>query len=186
MDIQNILNKWLIRCDFNNLILPMWSEEHRHYHSLSHLNDLLIMINNDKDNYTEKDYEKLILVSIFHDIIYDPKSLTNEEDSANFFINCCIDKMNPDILHIKEMILDTKSHKPKSKLSKCFIKYDMNIVERDFDKLLEWEEGIAKEYSFYSNYKNKRLDFLESLLDKYPNNTENLLKLIDWVKNNYD
>ena len=29
-----------------------------------------------------------------------------------------------------------------------------------------------------------RLKFLESLLDKYTHNTENLLKLVDWVKNN--
>lgn len=34
-------------------------------------------------------------------------------------------------------------------------------------------------------YKMGRLQFLENLLDKYPNNTENLLKLIDWIKTNY-
>ena len=37
----------------------------------------------------------------------------------------------------------------------------------------------------YSYYKEKRLLFLESLIDKYPNNIDNLLKLIDFVKNNY-
>jgi hypothetical protein len=62
----------------------------------------------------------------------------------------------------------------------------MNIVERDFDQLLEWENGISEEYKGYGDlYKEGRLKFLESLLDKYPNNTENLLKLVDWVKNNY-
>ena len=33
-------------------------------------------------------------------------------------------------------------------------------------------------------YKEGRVKFLESLLDKYTHNTENLLKLIDWVKKN--
>jgi len=62
----------------------------------------------------------------------------------------------------------------------------MSIVESDFDKLLEWEIGINEEYKVYgAEYKIGRLQFLEGLLDKYTHNTENLLKLIDWVKTNY-
>ncbi len=63
----------------------------------------------------------------------------------------------------------------------------MSIVERDFDQLLEWERGISEEFSVYpkEQYKEGRLKFLESLMDNYPNNTENLLKLVDWVKTNY-
>ena len=57
---------------------------------------------------------------------------------------------------------------------------------QDFDQLLEWENGIHEEYKAYGEaYKEGRLKFLESLLDKYPHNTENLLKLVDWVKTNY-
>ena len=70
--------------------------------------------------------------------------------------------------------------------SEEFNQLDMSIVERDFNKLLEWENGIHEEYKAYGDmYKMGRLQFLESLLDKYPHNTENLLKLIDWVKTNY-
>jgi hypothetical protein len=62
----------------------------------------------------------------------------------------------------------------------------MNIVERDFDQLLDWEKGISEEFSVYpkEQYKEGRLKFLESLLDKYPKNTENLLQLIEYVKSN--
>ena len=84
------------------------------------------------------------------------------------------------------MILDTKTHKANIPLSETFNKFDMSIVERDFNQLLEWEKGIHEEYKAYGDlYKDGRLKFLESLLDKYPNNTENLLKLVDWVKKNY-
>jgi hypothetical protein len=60
-------------------------------------------------------------------------------------------------------------------------------LKRDFDQLLEWENGISFEYSGYGKdaYKEGRLKFLESLLNKYPHNTDNLLKLVDWVKTNY-
>ena len=184
MDLQQLLEKWSIKCDINT-ILSMWNESHRSYHNLNHLNDLISQINENKSNFSEKEYEKLMLAAIFHDVVYDPASQTNEEDSAKFLMECVVDT-NKDILDVKQMILDTKTHNSTTNLSESFNKYDMNIVERDFDQLLEWENGIAEEYSVYpkEQYKEGRVKFLESLLDKYTNNTENLLKLVDWVKNN--
>lgn len=185
MNLQQLLEKWNIKCDIKT-ILSMWNESHRSYHNLNHLNDLISQINENKSKYSEKEYDKLILTALFHDVVYDPTSQTNEEDSANFLIECVVDKTNSDILDIKQMILDTKTHNSTTNLSESFNNYDMNIVERDFDQLLEWENGISEEFSVYSKeeYKLGRLKFLESLLDKYTHNTENLLKLIDWVKNN--
>jgi pantetheine-phosphate adenylyltransferase len=186
MNLQELLNKWNIKCDVNTL-LSMWNESHRHYHTLSHLNDLIEQINENKSKYTEKEYDKLIISSLFHDCVYDPMRNDNEEKSANFFEFCCIDKTNSDIQEIKQMILDTKTHESTTPLSESFNHYDMSIVERDFEQLLEWEKGIAFEYSGYGKdaYKEGRLKFLESLLDKYVDNTDNLLKLIEYVKQNY-
>jgi predicted metal-dependent HD superfamily phosphohydrolase len=185
MNLQQLLEKWGIKCDINT-ILSMWNESHRSYHNLNHLNDLISQINENKSKYSEKEYDKLILTALFHDVVYDPTSQTNEEDSANFLIECAVDNTNDDVLDIKQMILDTKSHNSTTNLSESFNNYDMNIVERDFEQLLEWEKGIEFEYSFHTKekYKEVRLKFLESLLDKYTHNTENLIKLVDWVKNN--
>jgi len=184
MKLQDILNKWKIKCDIYTLF-SMWNETQRHYHTLSHLNDLIRQIKEHISEFTQEEYEKLIITALFHDCIYDPSKNDNEEKSADFFMNCCVDK-NKDIQEINQMILDTKTHKSNTKLSEIFNKFDMNIVERKFSELLEWEKGIAKEYSFYSKeeYKEGRIKFLESLLDKYVNNTKNLLKLIDYVRNN--
>jgi predicted metal-dependent HD superfamily phosphohydrolase len=150
------------------------------------LNDLISQINENKSKFSESEYEKLMLSAIFHDIVYDLSSSTNEEDSANFLMECVVDKSNKDILEVKQMILDTKTHNSTTNLSESFNYYDMNIVEREFDQLLDWENGISEEFSVYpkEQYKEGRLKFLESLLDKYPNNTENLLQLIDHVKSN--
>lgn len=186
MDLQELLNKWNIKCDVNTL-LSMWNESHRSWHTLDHLNDLISQINENKSLYSQKEYEKLLIASLFHDCVYDPMSKDNEKKSSYFFIECCEDKTNPDILEIKQIILDTKTHKSETKLSEAFNNYDMNIVERDFNQLLQWESGIHHEYEQVGTekYKEGRLKFLESLLDKYPNNTENLLKLIEHVKNIY-
>ena len=183
MNLQELLNKWNIKCDVNTL-LSMWNESHRSYHTLNHLNDVIEQINENKSKYSGKEYEKLMLAALFHDCVYDPMKSDNEEKSADFFIECCSDKSNPDVLEVKQMILDTKTHQATTNLSESFNHYDMSIVERDFDQLLEWENGIAEEYKAYGElYKEGRLKFLESLLDKYVDNTDNLLKLIDFVKN---
>lgn len=188
MNLQNLLDKYGIKSNIN-MLLDMWNESHRSFHNLNHLNDILDQINESwgGGKIDEKQREKLILTALFHDIVYEPTRQDNEERSAQFFESLCLNKKDKDILDIKEAILDTKTHASSTPLSESFNKYDMNIVERDFDQLLDWETGIHEEYSVYGNdaYKAGRLKFLESLLDKYPTNSDNLMKLIDWVKNNY-
>jgi predicted metal-dependent HD superfamily phosphohydrolase len=53
MNLQELLNKWNIKCDVNTL-LAMWNESHRSYHTLNHLNDVIDQINENKSNTLEK------------------------------------------------------------------------------------------------------------------------------------
>jgi predicted metal-dependent HD superfamily phosphohydrolase len=67
---------------------------------------------------------------------------------------------------------------------------DMAIIRSDYDKLLKWEDGIYKEYSFAGNdkYKQGRIQFLETLIEEeelHPYQVENLKKLIEHVKTVY-
>ena len=186
MNLQKLLDKYKIKVNLDTL-LDIWNESHRHYHNLDHLIDLNSMIMEDYSNKKISDIEteKLHLVALFHDIVYDPKSTKNEIKSAEFFMSMCLDKENKDILEIKQAILDTATHVASNTLSEKFNKYDMNIVERDYNSLLEWENGISAEYSMFGEeYKPNRIKFLESLVDKYPLNMGNLIKLIEHVKNN--
>ena len=188
MNIANLLEKYKIKANVN-MLLDIWNESHRKYHNLDHFIDIKNMITEDYGNkkFNQDTYEKLILTDLFHDIIYDPMREDNEQKSADFFMSLCLEKNNKDILEIRTAILDTAKHKATTKLSETFNKYDMNIIERDYDSLLVWEEGIHEEYKQYgSQYKIGRLSFLEKCLDKYPMNTDNLLKLIDYVKTTYE
>ena len=182
---QELLNKWKIKCD-EKVILAMWNESHRHYHSLNHLDDMVDQINKNSMKFSEKEYEKLILATLFHDIVYDPMKWDNEEKSAEFFMNCCEDKSNPDIVEINQIILDTKKHTPTTPLSEKFCNFDMSIVDGNFEELLKWENGIHEEFKAYGEmYAPARLHFLESIIDKHPQNMENLSKLIEYVKKTY-
>lgn len=179
--MQEILDKWQIKCDYN-MLLDMWNESHRYYHNQTHLIDLVDQINESQSELTQNEYEKLMITALFHDIIYDPKRNDNEEMSAEFFESKCYDNKRKDIQHIKQMIIDTKTHETTDKLSKKFSDMDMSIVESDIDKLIEWESGISKEYEMFGEmYKPERIKFLEKMMNKYPNNSKNLLKLIEYI-----
>jgi len=188
MDLQKILNKYGVNCDLR-VILDKWNEPNRFYHDQEHLTDIISQINEDFGDgaITEVEREKLIITALFHDIIYDPTSNHNEEKSCEFFYNLCTEKFDIDVVEIKQMIIDTKNHVASTPLSKKFIGYDMSVCERGFEGLIEWENKLREEYSMYTDgeYKDSRIKFLESIVDKYPSNMDNLLDLINWVKLNY-
>lgn len=184
-EIQAILSKWNIKMTVDEII-KRWSESHRHFHTTKHLYDLISKINQRKNSISVKDYEKLIIVALFHDIVYNPASSTNEEDSAKIFSDS-ISEINSDTDEIYQAIIDTKSHHATTFVSKIFCKLDMSVIEGNFNELLDWEKGIWGEYQVFGKeaYKAGRLKFLNTLPAEYPNNAENLNKLIKWVEENY-
>lgn len=71
----------LARLGVDPVVLNHYREPHRFYHTLEHLDDVWQQLEN--RGYSDNDV--LLLATIFHDIIYDPRSGTNEEDSARYF-----------------------------------------------------------------------------------------------------
>lgn len=186
MTLRDLLVKYNINTN-PKFILDLWREPQRHYHNIGHLQDLLDMLHFNSKMYSQDTYELLLLVAYFHDIIYDPTKNNNEEESANLFLNLCKDKKNPNIQLVYSAILDTKNHENNSWLSTIFNEYDLDILNRDYEELLKWENGIYNEYKYVGDesYKKHRLMFLTQILDKKIMNTENILKLIDYVKEKY-
>lgn len=147
-------------------ILERYNEPHRFYHTLAHLDDLWTQL--EEQGYGDNGI--LLLATIFHDIIYDPRSPTNEEDSARYFNEVFTgdDKVKEEVTSI---ILDTKRHQATSELSEVFCKADLNILHQPFDKLLIYEHQIFKEFQFvdYSTYREKRVEVLKHLQQEVDN-----------------
>lgn len=194
-EISRILTKYCLDITIDE-ILNRWQEPQRYYHTINHLNDLLFDINQLKidGKISEHEYEKLVIMAIFHDIVYEPTSSTNEEDSARIFMKSFIlckrektDDLMNDIYEINNAIIDTKSHESSDRVSEIFNSLDMKIVTCSFDKLLEWENGIYNEFKVFGDekYKSGRLNFLNKMVKEYPSNAENLTKLIKWVEDSY-
>jgi len=158
-------------------ILLRYNEPHRFYHTLEHLDDICNQL--EEKGYGDND--ALLLATVFHDIIYDPKSATNEQDSALYFneVFSGDHKLKDAVARI---ILDTKTHQPQTELSAIFCEADLNILRQPFHKLLTYEQQIFKEFQFvdYAVYREKRVEVLEELALKV--NNPDLAYLIDYVR----
>lgn len=140
-------------------IINKYNSSGRYYHTVQHILEMLNQIGNDYVNL------HLTLAIIFHDIIYDPKSNTNEEDSCAEF-----DKLDMSSNHkkiVKELIMVTKTHNSDgSVLQNFMIDLDLAILGSDEIRFNEYERQIRQEYSFVSDeiYKIGRIDFIKKML----------------------
>ena len=151
-------------------ILENYTKKWKFYHNLNHVYSFVNLF--EKYNKFINNYKNEFLISIyFHDIIYIPSRNDNEEESINMF-NKFYNEVKPNNLNkekVIEFIAETKNHS----LSKdydfeldLFLDMDMQIVA---DEIWEdYENRIRKEYCFMdeTEYKNKRRQFLQSLVNK--------------------
>lgn len=187
MDIFEAYQEILREFQINDwqIIRNAWNEEHRFYHTPTHLEKLIIDIEKlrAEKQVDEEEYKVLLMSAFFHDVVYNPKKQGNEEKSALFFEKNTIVHKNTKL--IRQIILDTATHQTQHQLSKLFSTLDMKIVtDSSFTELLAWEKNIAKEYRCfeYSVYKTVRLKLLEEFKTRYPQNATNLNLLIEHVK----
>ena len=187
--------KSLFYCIFHSPLkeveLSYW-QSHRFYHGINHLEELFSLIELFKEYFSKDFIVNLQLVALFHDAVYNPKSDTNELDSALLFKKCVEDVSNQKMhVHknalifeeIFQAILDTKTKEPKSELSKVFCALDMFVISHySFEKLLAYEHQIFKEYQHipYSLYKIGRIDVLQRFNDIYKR--PEIEHLIEYIK----
>ena len=151
-------------------ILENYTKKWKFYHNLNHVYSFVNLF--EKYNKFINNYKNEFLISIyFHDIIYIPSRNDNEEESINMF-NKFYNEVKPNNLNkekVIEFIAETKNHS----LSKdydfeldLFLDMDMQIVADE--NWEDYENKIRKEYCFMdeTEYKNKRRQFLQSLVNK--------------------
>ena len=111
----------------------------RFYHTKkNHLNKILQLCNDDEI--------ELKYFCLFHDIIFNPYSNSNEEDSAKYFYSykeLFDDLINKDI--VIDMILATKKHiLTNNFLINKAIEMDLNVLNGSLYSLIEYENLILK------------------------------------------
>lgn len=189
--INSTLKKWNINLSIND-IYEKYNEPHRFYHNIdNHLSPMLESIIKYNDDMKPQVFEILIITAIFHDIIYNPKSKSNEEDSVKFFIST-ISENNEITNSVIDTILMTKTHKHNNEIEELFCRFDLEILTKELPELLKWEEQIYKEYEFvnWKEYKSSRINVIRNFIEtvnlstvNFPINHKGLEHLIYIIEN---
>lgn len=139
-----------IICDISNDIAARYSESHRQYHTLEHIDRFLNVLSGLSSDIN--DYRSLSIACIFHDVIYDTRKQDNEKLSARYAVNT-MKKTGIDtgiIDRVAELIVSTADHKPAdgSYDSRLFLDADLSVLGSGASGYLAYSGAIRQEYSW--------------------------------------
>ena len=189
----SLKDRWL--CIFNNdainvseletaydIIVSCYSQPHRAYHTLKHIEHMLDKIDNMTQVYMlqcETDKKALYLATWFHDIVYSTNESFNDNEilSANYARNMLVQiGITDDYLlqTIHQLILSTKHHAPDPHLpidlllQEILIDADLSILGDNADIYNTYVNEVTKEWSHLesSTFRTGRVVFLTHMLNK--------------------
>lgn len=125
-------------------LVERWSEPHRAYHTLEHL---LLML----ELLAERDADaETMLAAWYHDAVYDPRSTSNEADSATLATEA-LQALPLAIDHerVADLILATASHEapPGDIQAQLLLDADLAILGQPPAHYLRYVEGVRREYA---------------------------------------
>ncbi len=140
-----------------NLIDSLWleiekkySSPKRHYHTLTHLENVLRGLSAVKGEL--KSWETILFTLFYHDIIYDPLKSTNEEKSAEYAEKRMMQLYVPaeTIACCKAQILATKTHTTSTDSdTNYFTDADLSILGKPWEEYFAYSQHVRKEYAIY-------------------------------------
>lgn len=153
---------------FNKLI-SAYSEPHRHYHTLAHIEQCLKEF--EAVRYLCEAPDEVELALWLHDLVYDPHASDNEEKSALAAQEFLIELKCPErtARSVTELILITKHTKsPLTQDAKVIVDIDLLILGQPAGLFDFYEKGIRVEYAWVpeDTYRTERAKVLRGFLDK--------------------
>ncbi|MBE7170211.1 MAG: hypothetical protein INR73_06455 [Williamsia sp.] len=144
-----------------------YSKKSRHYHNLSHLDNLLAELLPLQD--TIQDWQTLLFSMAYHDIIYNTLKNDNEQKSAELAIDRLAKLPTPLSQQEKcfAQIMATREHSLSGDNdTNLFTDADLAILGADTDRYNQYAKEIRREYRFYPDaiYKPGRQKVLQHFL----------------------
>ena len=143
--------------DNEALIANLWNEleknysgKKRFYHTLSHLENLLLQLKPVKEEI--HNWGALLFTLFYHDAIYNSLKADNEEKSAELAEKRMQQLAVPTeiIDRCKEQILATKSHHHSTDCdTNYFIDADLSVLGENWETYATYLSNVRKEYSIY-------------------------------------
>lgn len=158
-----------------NLVHKYWheleeaySQKGRHYHTLAHLENMLVELNDIKANI--QDWDAILFSLYYHDAVYNVLKSDNEEQSAELAQKRlkAIDVPNRIIDTSYKQIIATKKHSLSTHSdTNYFTDADLSILGKDPETYTRYTQQVRKEYGIYPDllYKPGRKKVLRHFLD---------------------
>ena len=161
IDLKEIFSNLLINYTTNSsLINELWDEveknysgKKRHYHTLLHLDNLLITLTEVKSEI--QNWESILFTLFYHDIIYTTLKSDNEENSALLAEKRMqqLSVSNDIIERCKNQILATKSHsKSTDSDTNYFTDADLSVLGQPWEIYSLYYKNVRKEYAIYPDF----------------------------------
>ncbi len=148
-------------------LFESYSERHRHYHTVNHIDDCLQKL--DWAKHLANDARAIEIAIWFHDAIYKPFSSSNELDSANwawtFLSQQNISQSFVDLVH--RLIMATLHNAQNLEHDALLlVDIDLSILGEQEESYQQFEKDVRKEYRWVPSliYRKKRCDILSSFV----------------------
>lgn len=149
-------------------IADRYSEPHRQYHTLEHIQHCLAQL--DEVRHLAEDPDALELAIWFHDLIYDPTADDNERRSARSFDLLLGNHMPGDrAAHVHQMIVDTEyPSEPDDFDGQLMVDIDLSSFALPWDEFMRDTDNIRMEFAHVSeeDFYAGKLKFLDKLTSR--------------------
>ncbi len=139
--------------DIFSRIVNAYSESHRTYHTLKHIEYMLTVVNMFPQELTNP--HEVELAVWFHDVVYDPKATDNEELSCHFAAEVLseLELSSSTSDRVAKLILFTMTHQPDTTDSDACVLVDADLAilgasEAEYDG---YAKAIRSEYSWVAD-----------------------------------
>ncbi|WP_201548085.1 hypothetical protein [Psychrobacter sp. Pi2-1] len=153
-------------------IVTRYGELQRAYHTLNHIEQLLVQFENIKHYLAEPHITALALY--YHDVIYDPTRSDNELKSADFATDALSPYLSPEqCRQIHALIMMTANHKidtlvdsDKYNDAAYLLDMDLSILGAPWPTYRQYAKAIRQEYAHVADdsYRDGRTAVLQGLL----------------------
>lgn len=161
----------LRRSDVVREVEGRYGEDWRHYHTLEHARtvagttlDLGIGL------ISERELAVTLLAAWFHDVVYDPHSATNEDESASLAAARlrALGAPQAECDRVGELIMYTKTHEmPERDLAgACLLDADLAILSAPWEAYAAYSRAIREEFAWVEEetFRTVRAGVLDSFL----------------------
>ena len=157
-----------------DLLVTRHSEPHRRYHTAEHvrwvLHHVTSIVDAEPGSAGAMDGAAIRAAALFHDVVYDPASTTNEADSADVAVHALVEvgwaEDRRRLVH--DLVVATAGHVPDSPACAVLLDADLAILGSDPSDYSAYVAGVRFEYRFVDDtaWQNGRATVLRAFLDR--------------------